>query len=177
MLCFIRFYDRCLYTFVRFAYLIICCSLISFTNFIKSLSLLVTFLLNFRHGLSMYRFNFYMSAYKTIVLSGISKISKWWNWKTLQMKKVGRTYCHMTVTWYDGTPRLVTSRTLIFLFQNIATGPNSFKYKSIFCPNEEINCNEYFFCNVFSWMFWRTLLVGSGYPDVIFRCFSIACTY
>ena len=78
-----RFFNAC------FAYrFLICRPIISFTNFIKSLSLLVTFLLNFRHGLSIDRSHVHLSIYKRSFLSGISTISKWCSFEN-SLRKVG----------------------------------------------------------------------------------------
>ena len=61
----------CLYLFL------ICRPLISFTNFIKSLSLLITFLLNFRHGLSIDRSHVHLSIYKWSFYHEFQQISMW----------------------------------------------------------------------------------------------------
>ena len=73
--CYARFFQCmfCLYLFL------ICRPLISFTNFIKSLSLLVTFLLNFRHGLSIDRSHVHLSIYKRSFHQEFQQISKWWS--------------------------------------------------------------------------------------------------
>ena len=60
-------------------FFLICCPLISFTNFIKSLSLLVTFLLNFRHGLSIDRSHVHLSIYKRSFYREFQQISMWWS--------------------------------------------------------------------------------------------------
>ena len=60
----------CLYLFL------VCRPLITFTNFIKSLSLLVTFLLNFRHGLSRDLSHVHLSIYKRLFYQEFQQISK-----------------------------------------------------------------------------------------------------
>ena len=66
-----RFFNAC------FAYrFLICRPIISFTNFIKSLSLLVTFLLNFWHGLSIERSHVHLSIHKRSIYQEFQQISK-----------------------------------------------------------------------------------------------------
>ena len=77
-----RFFNAC------FAYrFLICRSIISFTNFIKSLSLLVTFL-NFRHGLSIDLSHVHLSIYKRSFYQEFQQISKWCCFGNL-LRKVG----------------------------------------------------------------------------------------
>ena len=77
-----RFFNAC------FAYrFLICRSIISFTNFIKSLSLLVTFL-NFRHGLSIDLSHMHFSIYKRSFYQEFQQISKWCCFENL-LRKVG----------------------------------------------------------------------------------------
>ena len=69
-------------------FILICRPLISFTNFIKSLSLLVNFLLNFRHGLSIDRSHVHLSIYKRSFYREFQHISVWWSFEN-SLRKVG----------------------------------------------------------------------------------------
>ena len=78
-----RFFNAC------FAYrFLIYRPIISFTNFIKSLSLLVIFLLNFRHGLSIDRSHVHLSIYKRSFNQEFQQISKLCSFENL-LRKVG----------------------------------------------------------------------------------------
>ena len=101
-----------------FAYrFLICRPIISFTNFIKSLSLRVTFLLNFWHGLSIDRSHVHLSIYKQSFYQEFQQISKWCSFKT-RWGKSDTLDCHMGVTWFDAARWLAASRRLlIFLLK------------------------------------------------------------
>ena len=72
-----------------FAYrFLICRPIISFTNFIKSLSLLVIFLLNFRHGLSIGRSHVHLSIYERSFYQEFQQISKLCSFEN-SLRKVG----------------------------------------------------------------------------------------
>ena len=78
-----RFFNAC------FAYrFLICRPIISFTNFIKSLSLPVIFRLNFRHGLSIDRSHVHLSIYKRSFYQEFQKISKLCSFEN-SLRKVG----------------------------------------------------------------------------------------
>ena len=97
----------CLYLFF------ICRPLISFTNFIKSLSLLFTLLLNFQHGLSIDRshVNDHFIRNFNKFRSDEALKTRWGKSDTLD--------CHMGVTWFDAASWLAASRRLIIFYQNI----------------------------------------------------------
>ena len=59
-----------------------------FTNFIKSLSLLVSFLLNFRHGLSIDRSHIHLSIHKQSFYQEFQQISMRWSFGN-SLRKVG----------------------------------------------------------------------------------------
>ena len=86
---YVHLHTVCLFFNACFAYrFLICRHIISFMNFIKSLSLLVTFLLNFRYGLSIDRSHVHLSIYKRLFYQEFQQISKWCCFENL-LRKVG----------------------------------------------------------------------------------------
>ena len=83
-----RFFNAC-FVCISLIFFLICRPLISFTNFIKSLSLLVSFLLNFRHGLSIDRSHVHLSIYKRSFYQEFQQILMRWSFGN-SLRKVGQ---------------------------------------------------------------------------------------
>ena len=102
-----RFFNAC------FAYhFLICRPIISFTNFIKSLLLLVIFLLNFRHGLSIDQSHVHCQFINDRFIRNFNKFQSYVALKT-RWGKSDTLHCHMGVMWFDAPRWLAASRRLI----------------------------------------------------------------
>ena len=117
----------------------------------------VTFLLNFRHGLSIDRSHVHLSIDKQSFYQEFQQISKGGSFEN-SPRKGGTLNCHMGVTWFDAVRWLTASCRLIIFLLNTAICPNSCNYSFIFRPNENINCIEYFYT------IWKYFLECCGNP-------------